>query len=125
MLDQTGWKHRQTQQGKREGELNIWDLPHVKLVHAASPITAREADVWICSVRVDAAVAPQINRMETALRRDVANRDVFGSQPGDWHWKPSVLTEGHVTIDHVGRTDGLMIFVEYADLQPLKALFGK
>jgi len=126
IIEETGWKPRQTQQGKEEGELNMWQLPHVQLVRAQTPISAREADVWTCDVEVDGAVAPQINRMETSLRHDVANRSVFDSQPGDWHWKPSIFTEGHITVErHRGNSDSLSIFIEYADLKPLKALLGK
>jgi hypothetical protein len=125
MLDQTGWKHRQTAHGQKAGELSMWELPHVQLVHAATPLSAGQTEAWICEVSVDSKVAPQINRMETSLRRDVGNRHVFGSQPGDWHWKPSILTEAHLTINPGQTPDSLSIFVEYAELQPLKALFGK
>jgi hypothetical protein len=126
IIGETGWKPRQTQQGREEGELNVWQLPHVALARAQTPISAREADVWTCNVVVDSAVAPQIDRMETSLRQKVANRDVFGSEPGDWHWKPSILSEGHISIDRLSRDpDSLSIFVEYANLKPLKALFGK
>jgi hypothetical protein len=125
IINETGWKPRLIQQGKAEGELNMWQLPHVQLVRAQTPISAREADVWTCDVEIDGRVAPQVNRMETSLRRDVGNRDVFGSQPGDWHWKPSIFTEGHISVDRGRAPDSLSIFVEYANLKPFKALFGK
>ena len=125
IIDEIGWKRRQTAQGKGEGELSMWQWPHVQLVRAMTPVTAREEDVWSCQVAVDGAVAPQINRMETSLRRDVGNRGVFQSQPGDWHWKPSLFAEGHIVVERGKAPDSLSIMVEYADLKPLKALFGK
>ena len=125
IIDEIGWKRRQTAQGKGEGELSMWQWPHVQLVRAVTPVTAREDNVWTCQVEVDAAVAPRINRMETSLRRDVGNRGVFGSQPGDWRWKPSIFTEGHIIVDRGKAPDSLSIMVDYADLKPLKALFGK
>lgn len=125
IIDEIGWKRRQAAPGKAEGELSVWQWPHVQLARAMTPVTAREEDVWTCQVEVDAAVAPQINRMETSLRREVGNHGVFGSQPGDWHWKPSIFTEGHIIVDHGKAPDSLSIMVEYADVKPLKALFGK
>jgi len=125
IIEETGWKGRQTAQSKAEGELSVWQWPHIQLARAMTPVTAREDDVWTCQVAVDAAVAPQISRMETSLRRLVGNRRVFGSQPGDWHWKPSLLTEGHITVDQGKARDSLSILVEYADVKPFKALFGK
>ena len=126
IIGDTGWKFRQVQRGNDEGELNMWRLPYVQLARAQTPIGAREADVWTCDVEVDGAVAPEIDRMETSLRHDVGNRDVFDSGPGDWHWKPSIFTEGHISVNRGGgRAGSLSIFVEYADLKPLKALFGK
>ena len=126
ILDELGWKRRRTALGREEGELSLWEWPHVQLVRAVTPVTAREEQSWSCQVAIDGAVAPQINRMETSLRRDVGNRQVFGSQPGDWHWKPSMITEGHISVAR-GRqgADSLSISVDYADLQPLKALLGK
>jgi len=125
MLDHTGWRHRQTAHGRTPDELSMWELPHVQLVHAATPVTAGQERVWTCEVAVDGKVAPQINRMETSLRRDVGNRRVFASQPGDWHWKPSILTEAHLTVKRGQSAGGLSIFVEYAELEPLHAVFGK
>jgi len=125
IMDEIGWKGRQTLPGKDEGELSLWQWPHVQLARAATPVTARESGVWTCQVAIDGAVAPQINRMETSLRHDVGNRRVFESQPGDWHWKPSIFTEAHITLDRGKAPDSLTISVEYADLKPLKALFGK
>ena len=125
ILGETGWKHRQIAAGKKDGELDMWQLPHVQVVRGASPVSARESSVWVCQVAIDGAVAPTINRMETSLRRDVGNREVFGSKPGDWRWKPSLFTEGHLTVDPGRARNSLSIFVEYAQLQPLKALFGK
>lgn len=125
IIDETGWKRSRTALGKGEGELSLWQWPHVQLVRALTPVTAREDNVWTCQVEVDAAVAPQINRMETSLRRDVGNQGVFASQPGDWHWKPSIFTEGHITVSRGPAPDSLSIMVEYADVKPLKALFGK
>jgi len=125
IIEETGWKGRRTARGKNEGELSLWQWPHVQLVRALTPVTAREDNVWTCQVEIDAAVAPQINRMETSLRRDVGNHGVFGSQPGDWHWKPSIFTEAHITVNRGPAPDSLSIMVEYADLKPLKALFGK
>jgi hypothetical protein len=126
ILDEIGWKRRRADIGKQEGELSVWQWPHVALVRAATPMDDREEDVWSCQVEIDGSVAPQVNRMETSLRRDVGNRRVFGSQPGEWYWKPSVLTEGHISVGR-GRSgpDSLSISVQYADLKPLKALFGK
>lgn len=124
ILDEIGWKRRRTVMGKNEGDLSLWQWPHVQLVRAVTPVTDREENVWSCQVAVDGAAAPQINRMETSLRRDVGNRKVFGSEPGDWHWKPSIFTEGHISLAH-GRGDSLIISVDYADLKPFKALFGK
>ena len=126
ILDEIGWKRSRTAPGKDEGDLGLWRWPHVELIRAATPVTAREDHVWSCQVAIDGSVAPQINRMETSLRRDVGNRRVFGSEPGDWHWKPSRFTEGHISVDR-GRknADSLVISVEYAELKPLKALFGK
>jgi len=125
IMDEIGWKGRQAVPGQEEGELSLWKWPHVQLARAATPVTARESSVWTCQVAVDGAVAPQINRMETSLRRDVGNRRIFESQPGDWHWKPSILTEGHIALDRGKAPGSLTISVEYADLKPLKALFGK
>ncbi|MBW8742969.1 MAG: hypothetical protein JF628_01225 [Sphingomonas sp.] len=125
IVDETGWKRSRTALGRNDGELSMWQWPHVQLVRAVTPVTAREDNVWTCQVEVDAAVAPQINRMETSLRRDVGNRGVFGSQPGDWRWKPSIFTEGHIIVDRGKAPDSLSIMVDYADLKPLKALFGK
>lgn len=126
IMDEIGWKRRQTAIGREQGDLSMWQWPHVALVRAATPVDSREEDVWSCQVEIDGTVAPQINRLETSLRRDVGNRRVFGSQPGDWHWKPSILTEGHISVAR-GRSgpDSLTVSVEYADLKPLKALFGK
>ena len=126
IIDELGWKRTQSAPGKEQGDLSMWQWPHVALVRAATPVDSREEDVWSCQAEIDGSVAPQINRMETSLRRDVGNRRVFGSQPGDWHWKPSMITEGHITVGR-GRSgpDSLAISVEYADLKPLKALFGK
>jgi hypothetical protein len=125
MLDQTGWKHRQVANGREEGELDMWQLPHVQLVHAQTPVSKGEVRVWTCQVAIDGQVAPQINRMETALRRDVGNRQVFASQPGDWHWKPSVFTEAHLTLDRGRARDSLTIMVEYAALEPVRAMLGR
>jgi len=125
ILDETGWKRRRTALGKTDGDLSLWQWPHVQLVRAVTPVTDREENVWSCQVAVDGTVAPQINRMETSLRRDVGNRKVFGSEPGDWHWKPSIFSEGHIVVAHGRAADSLTISVDYADLKPLKALFGK
>jgi len=125
IIDEIGWKRRQTAQGKDEGDLSLWQWPHVQLVRAVTPVTAREDNVWSCQVTIDGMVAPQINRMETSLRRDVGNRRVFASEPGDWHWRPSIFTEGHISVAHGRTSDSLVVFVDYADLKPVKALFGK
>lgn len=124
ILDEIGWKRTRAAVGKNDGDLSLWQWPHVQLVRAVTPVTEREDNVWSCQVAIDGAVAPQINRMETSLRRDVGNHKVFGSEPGDWHWKPSLFTEAHITLAH-GRGDALTVSVDYADLKPLKALFGK
>lgn len=125
ILDETGWKRRRTAVGRNEGDLSLWQWPHVQLVRALTPVTDREENVWSCQVAIDGIVAPQINRMETSLRRDVGNRQVFGSEPGDWHWKPSIFTEAHIALARGRAADSLTISVDYADLKPLKALFGK
>ena len=125
ILDETGWKRTRTALGKNDGELSLWQWPHVQLVRAVTPVTEREENVWSCQVAVDGRVAPGINRMETSLRRDVGNRHVFGSEPGDWHWKPSIFTEAHISVANGRAADSLVISVDYADLKPLKALFGK
>jgi hypothetical protein len=125
ILDETGWKRRQAAMGRNEGDLSLWQWPHVQLARAITPVTAREDNVWSCQVEVDGAVAPQINRMETSLRRDVGNRRVFGSAPGDWHWKPSLLTEGHIWLARGHTRDSLSISVDYSELKPATALFGK
>jgi hypothetical protein len=125
ILDETGWKRNRTAMGKNEGDLSLWQWPHVQLVRAVTPVSEREENVWSCQVAVDGTVAPQINRMETSLRRDVGNRHVFDSEPGDWHWKPSIFTEGHISVAPGRGADSLVISVEYSDLKPLKALFGK
>lgn len=125
ILDEIGWRRNRTAPGKAEGDLGLWQWPHVQLVRAVTPVTAREENVWSCQVAIDGTMAPQINRMETSLRRAVGNRRVFGSAPGDWHWKPSLFTEGHIRLDRGRGPDSLIISVEYAELKPLPALFGK
>jgi hypothetical protein len=87
------------------------------------PIDAPVARIWTCSVEVDAQTAPPRGSMEVALRR-IASRDLFDSLPGDWHWKPSTFTEAHLTVEQGTTPGSLMIFVEYADIKPLKALLG-
>lgn len=125
IIDEIGWKRKRAAVGKNEGDLSLWQWPHVELVRAVTPVSNREDNVWSCQVTIDGTVAPRINRMETSLRHIVGNRQVFGSEPGDWHWKPSVITEGHISVAHGRSSDSLVVFVDYADLKPLKALFGK
>ncbi len=126
ILDDIGWKRREIASGQDQDALRMWQYQHVALVRAVTPVDDREDNVWSCQVEIDGSVAPGINRMETALRHGVGNRRVFGSQPGDWHWKPSIFTEGHISLAR-GRTgpDSLAVSVDYADLKPLKALVGK
>jgi len=125
ILDEIGWKRTRTATSKNDGELSLWQWPHVQLVRAITPVTEREENVWSCQVAVDGTIAPRINRMETSLRRDVGNRHVFASEPGDWRWRPSVFTEGHISVARGRAADSLVISVDYADLKPLKALVGK
>lgn len=122
LLERTGWTHRQTQQGDQGTTLDVWKLPHIELVHAASPMEAPSAHVWTCMVAVDAAAAPSTAELEKALRPRTERR-LSDARPADWRWKPSPLTEAHITIGTT-MTGGQSVFVEFADLKPFNALFG-
>ena len=122
-IESTGWRFRQTQAHDAGTTLDVWQLPGVELVHGGTPITARAADVWICSMSVDANLAPSASQSEAALK-PYSSRDLFDAHPGDWHWKPSILTEAHITITNDAVSGRQMIFLELADIHPLSALFG-
>lgn len=121
-LRQIAWPHRQIQHADPGTTLDVWKLPHIELVHAATPIEAPQAHIWTCMVAVDAQAAPSAADLEAALRRK-AHRGLHDSRDGDWRWKPSPLTDAHITINPT-MTGGQSIFVEFADLKPLNALFG-
>jgi len=72
---------------------------------------------------VDANLAPSASQSEAALK-PYSSRDLFDAHPGDWHWKPSILTEAHITITNDAVSGRQMIFLELADIHPLSALFG-
>lgn len=122
LLRQTGWAHRQTQRSGRDTTLNVWKLPHIELVYAGTPIDAPSARVWTCMVAVDATAAPSTAELDNALRPRT-DRRIFDSHPANWRWKPSPLTEAHITIDAT-MTGGQSVFVEFADIKPFNVLFG-
>ncbi|MBD3760690.1 hypothetical protein O4H52_12790 [Sphingomonadaceae bacterium G21617-S1] len=122
-LRDTGWSFRQTQQADQSTTLDVWEAPNLTLIHSAEPVKIKNADVWMCSVKINAPVAPTIEQLEAHFRARF-DQDVTRSAPADWHWKPRPLAEAHINMIPSDQPGSVFVHVEFADMKPLNALFG-
>jgi hypothetical protein len=124
-LRDTGWRYRQMQAADATNPLDVWQLPHAMLVHSGRPIVARAARVWTCTFVTDAAVSPSRNSMSATLRARAAGTGEIESDHGELNWRPALFTQVNLALGAGTQAGSLGINVEYAQLTPLHAWFGK
>jgi hypothetical protein len=123
-LRQTGWPSRKTQSADRQSTLAVWQLPHATLIYSERPIVAPDADVWTCTFVTDRAAAPPENLLFRILIHQLIGSAQSARSPLGRRWKPSLLAEADMDLAK-GETGGVGVTIEYAQLKPFRALFGK
>ena len=121
----TGWDFRQTQQADQSTTLDVWQAHGVEVIHSRRPIQAPDAEVWVCSLKLQADLMPEEGSVTDAIT-ELAGQSARHSENGPyWEWRPSPLRAATATLNELQNPGGLMIVVELAAIDPARAIFGK
>lgn len=110
----TGWPFTKVQEADAQTSLGIWRVPEAELIHSERPLTPAGGEVWVCSLKVSAAFAPDPAALQAALS------ERFGAPRGDvtdpitWEWRPTRLQYATMTLNPVSAANGggVLVFVE-------------
>lgn len=99
-VEAAGWG-AQSDPAAGGGALTIWHLEHGELVYSAIPIELAGSRMRDCQVTIDAAAAPTLARMRSALAPHVRGPSLRVTSEQArivWQWQPGPLEERRMTL---------------------------